>query len=164
MIDNNGKTVNIAPLKEPNTIDNITLEEANKILSYPKTLGKIDRKDVKLYKGKYGLYAKVGDKNINLSGLEEDEITIEKITEKLTETKSKNLWEGKEGKTNYVILEGPFGKYINIKDGAKKTAKPINIKLPTDTEIKDLTLEKVKEIVEKGKINKFKGKAKFKKQ
>ncbi len=164
MIDNNGKTINIAPLKEPNTIDNITLEEANKILSYPKTLGKIDRKDVKLYKGKYGLYAKVGDKNINLSGLEEDEITIEKITEKLTETKSKNLWEGKEGKTNYVILEGPFGKYINIKDGAKKTAKPINIKLPIDTEIKDLTLEKVKEIVEKGKIDKFKGKAKFKKQ
>jgi DNA topoisomerase-1 len=164
MIDNNGKTVNIAPLKEPNKIETVTLEEANKILSYPKTLGKIDRKDVKLYKGKYGLYAKVGDKNINLSGLEEDEITIEKITEKLTETKSKNLWEGKDGKVNYVILEGPFGKYINIKDSAKKTSKPMNIKLPTDTEIKDLTLEKVKEIVEKGKINKFKGKGKFKKQ
>jgi len=164
IIDNNGKTVNIAPLKAPNTIETVTLEEANKILSYPKTLGKIDRKDVKLYKGKYGLYAKVGDKNINLSGLEEDEITIEKITEKLTETKSKNLWEGKDGKVNYVILEGPFGKYINIKDGAKKTAKPMNIKFPADTEIKDLTLEKVKEIVEQGKINKFKSKGKFKKQ
>ena len=164
MIDNNGKTINIAPLKAPNTIETVTLEDAIKILSYPKTLGKIDRKEVKLFKGKFGFYAKMGDKNINLSGLEEDEITIEKITEKLTETKSKNLWEGKDGKVNYVILEGPFGKYINIKDGAKKTAKPMNIKLPADTEIKDLTLEKVKEIVEQGKINKFKSKGKFKKQ
>jgi DNA topoisomerase-1 len=156
MIENNGKTVNIAPLKVPNTIENITLENALQILSYPKSLGLIDKKEVKLYKGKYGFYAKVDDKNINLTGYGEEDITLKVIQEKLTEKKSKNLWEGKDGKINYVILEGPYGKYINIKDGSKKINKPLNIKLPTETEIKDLTLEKVKEIVEEGQINKFK--------
>ncbi len=162
--DGKVKTLNIAPLKAPNTIDNITLEEALKILSYPKSLGKYENKEVKLYKGKFGLYAKYGDISINLSNVEDEgEITLELVTERITQKKSKNLWEGKEGKTNYVVLEGPYGKYISIKDGAKKLAKPMNVKLPEDTDIKDLTLDKIKEIVEKGKVNKFKAKRFFKK-
>ncbi len=158
------KTLNIAPLKAPLTADNITLDEALKILSYPKSLGKYENKEVKLFKGKFGLYAKYGDTSINLSNVEnEEDITLELVTERITQKKSKNLWEGKEGKTNYVVLEGPYGKYISIKDGAKKLAKPMNVKLPEDTDIKDLTLDKVKEIVEKGKVNKFKSKRFFKK-
>ena len=47
-------------------------------------------------------------------------------------------------------------KYINIKDTTKKTNKPLNVKLSEDVKIEDLTLEKVKELVESGKINKFK--------
>ena len=163
MIENNGKILNIAPLKEPNTIDTITLEKALEILSYPKSLGKLDKKEVKLFRGKFGLYAKYGDKNINLSGVEEEDVTIELISEKLSQTKSKNLWEGKDGKTIYLILEGPYGKYINIKDSSKKLAKPLNVKLNDEVDIKELTLEKVKELVESGKINKFK-KREFKKK
>jgi len=153
---NDKKTVNMAPIKNPNKLETITLETALELLSYPKVLGKIGKIEVKLNRGKYGLYVKYGDKNINLSGIDEEKITIELINEKISQIKSKNLWEGKEGKINYVILNGPYGKYINIKDTTKKTNKPLNVKLNDDVNIEDLTLEKVKELVETGKINKFK--------
>ena len=154
-----GKPINTAPLKSPNTIESITLEEALQILSYPKSLGKYGNKEIKLYKGKFGFYSKYGDYNVNLSSItDEEDITLEKIIELINEKKSKNLWEGKDGKIYYTILDGQYGKYIKIEDKNKKSSKPLNIKLPTDVEIKDLTLEKIQKIVEEGKINKFKHK------
>ena len=160
-IEKNGKEHNIAPIKAPLTIKNITLEEALKILSYPKLLGKIGRTQVKLYKGAYGFYAKYGDKKVNLSKIDkEEDITIEKITEIEKEKKSYYLWEHKEGKIHYTVMDGQYGKYISMKDTSKKTNKPLNTKLPTDVDIKDLTLVKVKEIIEEGKKNRFKKKIK----
>jgi DNA topoisomerase-1 len=154
-----GKPINTAPLKSPNTIESITLEEALQILSYPKSLGKYGNKEIKLYKGKFGFYSKYGDHNVNLSSItDEDDITLEKIIELINEKKSKNLWEGKDGKVYYTILDGQYGKYIKIEDKSKKSSKPLNIKLPADVEIKDLTLEKIQKIIEEGKINKFKHK------
>ena len=90
---------------------------------------------------------------------DEEDITLEKIIELINEKKSKNLWEGKDGKIYYTILDGQYGKYIKIEDKSKKSSKPLNIKLPTDVEIKDLTLEKIHKIIEEGKINKFKHKS-----
>jgi DNA topoisomerase-1 len=156
--EKNDKVINVAPIKHPNKLETITLEKALELLSYPKILGKIGKSEVKLNRGKYGLYVKFGDKNINLSGIDEETITIDLINEKLSEIKNKNLWEGKDGKVNYVILNGPYGKYINIKDLSKKTNKPFNVKLAEDVKIEELTLEKVKELVKDGKINKFKKK------
>ena len=157
LIEKDGKAINIAPLKSPNTIESITLEDALKILSYPKSLGKYGNKEIKLYKGKFGFYAKYGDHNVNLSSIpDEEDITLDKIIEMIDEKKSKNLWEGKEGKTYYTILDGQYGKYIKIEDKSKKTAKPMNIKFPLDIDIKDLTVDKIKLIVEEGKKNKFK--------
>jgi DNA topoisomerase-1 len=164
IIEKDGKAINIAPLKSPLTIDNITLQDALKILSYPKFIGKYNNKEIKLYKGKYGFYAKYGDFNINLSSIEnEEDITLEKIIKLMDDKKSKNLWEGKEGKTYYTVLDGQYGKYIKIEDKSKKTAKPMNVKLPIDIEIKDLTMEKIKLLVEEGKKNKFKSQ-KYKKK
>ena len=155
-----GKPINTAPLKSPNTIESVTLEEALQILSYPKSLGKYGNKEIKLYKGKFGFYSKYGDYNVNLSSItDEEDITLEKIIELINEKKSKNLWEGKDGKIYYTILDGQYGKYIKIEDKSKKSSKPLNIKLPTDVEIKDLTLEKIQKIIEEGKINKFKHKS-----
>ena len=156
MIEKDGKPINIAPLKSPLTTETVTLQDALKILSYPKSIGKYNNKEIKLYKGKYGFYAKYGDFNINLSSItDEEDITIEKIIEMINEKKSKNLWEGKEGKTYYTVLDGQYGKYIKIEDKSKKTSKPMNVKLPADVEIKDLTMDKIKTLVEEGKKNKF---------
>jgi DNA topoisomerase-1 len=157
MQNQNGKEINIAPLKEPLTIDTVSLQDALQILSYPKVLGKIDNKITKLFKGKFGFYAKYGDKTVNLSKItDEKDITIDKIKELIQEKKSNYLWEGKDGKVEYILLDGQYGKYFKITDTSKKSNKPLNIKLPQNTEIKDLTLDKVKNIVEEGKKNKFK--------
>lgn len=156
-IEKDGKEYNMAPIKAPLTIKNITLEEALKILSYPKKIGKIDNKIVKLYKGAYGFYAKYGDKKISLSKFDnEEDINIEKIIELEKEKKSYYLWEHKEGKIHYTVMDGQYGKYISMKDTTKKSNKPLNTKLPNDIDIKDLTLDKVKEIIEEGKKNRFK--------
>ena len=158
-VEKNGKEYNIAPIKSPLTIKNITLEDALKILSYPKLIGKIGRTNVKLYKGAYGFYAKYGDTKVNLSKFDnEEDITIEKIMELEKEKKSYYLWEHKEGKIHYMVMDGQYGKYISMKDTTKKTNKPLNTKLPKDVEIKDLTIVKVKEIIEEGKKNRFKKK------
>mgnify|MGYP003338415397 CR=1 FL=1 len=61
--DSKGKSLNMAPIKVPLTMDTITVKDALDILSYPKSLGKYDKKEVKLYKGKYGFYVKIGDDN-----------------------------------------------------------------------------------------------------
>ena len=159
MENQNGKEINIAPLKEPLTIESVSLQDALQILSYPKVLGKIDNKITKLYKGKFGFYAKYGDKTVNLSKItDETEITVDKIKELIEEKKTNYLWEGKDGKVEYILLDGQYGKYFKITDKSKKTNKPLNIKLPQDTEIKDLTMDKVKNIVEEGKKNKFRRK------
>ena len=156
MIEKGKKTLNIAPIKAPLTVDTITLENAIEILSYPKLLGKYEKKDIYLYRGKYGFYSKCGDKNINLSKFEnEEDITVDVISELIKEVKKKYLWEGSEGKIEYKVLEGPYGKFINIKDMSKKLAKPLNIKFPEGIEIKDLTLDKIKNLVEEGKKTKF---------
>jgi len=156
MIEKNGKTINIAPLKSPLTIETVTLEDALKILSYPKFIGKYNNKEINLYKGKFGFYAKYSNMNINLSSIQnEEDITIEKIIEIINEKKSKNLWEGKDGKIYYTVLDGQYGKYIKIEDKGKKTSKPLNVKLPENIEIKDLTIENIKNIVDEGKKSKF---------
>jgi len=163
MCDEKKKCV-YAPIKPPLTVENITLDDALKLFEYPKNLGKHEGKDVMLYKGKYGLYIKYGDISINLNGKEfnEDEDGIEKIIEYINQAKEKYLWEGKDGKTSYTIMDGKYGRFITVKDTASKMIKkkPLFIKLPEDVKIEELTLDKVKEIVAKGKETKYKSKVK----
>jgi DNA topoisomerase-1 len=162
-----GKSLNMAPIKIPLTLDTITLKEALEVLAYPKILGKIDKKEIKLYKGKFGYYVKYGDDNISLAKLnieDESEITIDKIKELIEEKKKKYLWEGKEGKIIYLVLEGPYGRFINVTDKSKKTNKSLNVKLPEDVKIEELTMDKIKTLVEEGKKNKFKKRTGAKKE
>jgi DNA topoisomerase-1 len=161
-----GKTKeNIAPIKSPLSLETITLKQALELLSYPKILGKYEKKDIKLHRGKFGLYVKFGEENISLNSLKlasEGDLKFEQVVDLIKERMKKYLWSGKEGKIEYLIMEGPFGKFINVIDKAKKLGKPLNIKLPEDIKIDQLTLERVKQLVEEGKINKFKKKLKTK--
>ena len=157
-----GKTKeNIAPIKSPLSLETITLKQALELLSYPKILGKYEKKDVKLHRGKFGLYVKYGEENISLNKLElkdEGELKFDVVVELIKDKLKKYLWSGKEGKVEYLIMEGPYGKYINIADKSKKTNKPLNIRLAEGVKIEELTLDKVKELVEEGKQHKFKRK------
>ncbi len=156
---------NMAPIKFPLKLETITLKQALELLSYPKLLGKYERKDVRLHRGKFGLYVKYGEENISLNSLKlasEGDLKFEQVVNLIKERMKKYLWSGKDGKIEYLIMEGPYGKFINVTDKAKKLGKPLNIKLPEETKIEGLTLERVKQLVEEGKLNKFKKKLKTK--
>jgi len=156
-----GKTVNIAPIKVPLTLETITKDDAMKLFAFPKLLGRYNRYEVKLNRGKYGLYCKYGDENISLNSLvnkDENNITLDDVIRLIEERNSKYLWNGKEGKIHYLVMDGKYGRYINVTDKSKKTAKPLNIKLDESIDPKTLTLETVKKIVEDGKINRYKKK------
>lgn len=58
-----------------NNDDNIDIEKAKLIISnvYPKIIGKIDKKNVELCKGQYGLYLKYNGRNYSLSNIKENE-------------------------------------------------------------------------------------------
>ena len=61
---NKGKEKKYVSIKDEAILKTITLEEAVKLLQFPKILGKINKKEVKLCKGKYGPYLNYNKKNI----------------------------------------------------------------------------------------------------
>ena len=166
MNDPNSKSKSIyAPIKKPLTLESITLEDALKILEYPKNLGKYKRSNIILNKGQYGYYLKVGDTNYQVKDEHnpndltlDDAIEIIQKGESVQEEKLKNnLWNGKDEFNIYAVKEGQYGKYIQIdsilKTKTKTKKKPTFIKFPKNIDIIDLSLEKIKEII--GKHNKL---------
>lgn len=150
MLDENGKIINTAPIKEPLHIDTITINEAVKLFEYPKLLGKHGRKNITLYKGQYGFYIKYGTEKISM-GNTENNFTLDDAIKKIEEKNSKILWEGKDKNVKFVVLEGQYGKFINASTSTKKGK---NYKLPQEIEPKDLTIDKVYEIIEKSRDRK----------
>ena len=165
-----------APIKEPLTRDTITLAEAVKLLEYPKNIGKHEGMEITLNKGKHGLYLKWGDVKASLENLPEtikikdnEKITLEEAISVIKEKRKNVLWEKIDGKVIYSILLGPYGKYIDVNDTGKKIKKK-NLRVPVkdleDKDIKNLTLEKVQELIKIGlenKANRFKKKDKTEK-
>lgn len=143
MISEEGKP-EIAPIKKPLTLDNVTLEDALKLFEYPKFLGKIGNAKVYLKRGKFGFYIQVGDAKYSV---EDGELTLEGAIAVVEAKKKKNLAEFKGDTRKYAVLEGPYGKYIKVSDLKKKGAKEFNVKLPEDEKVEELTLEKVEELV-----------------
>jgi DNA topoisomerase-1 len=152
-----------APIKPPLTIDTITLNDAIKLFEYPKKVGMYEDKPIELFKGKHGYYLKWMTTKLSIETIDKIK-DKEKITEKeaieLLKEKRKNIfWEGKDGTKQYTILEGPYGKYISIKDSLKPMKKSQNVKLVEDVKDFDsLTIDKVKELVNLGYESKFKKK------
>jgi len=155
--DNKEKIINTAPIKLPLTTNLITLEEALELLSYPKLLGKYDKKEVWLKRGKYGLYASYGNENISFKNVDykkESELTIEKVIEiieqKIKENNEKFEWQYTNGKVSYVVFKSKFGKKYLIKEISKKEEQLIIRFVPLSNDINPqiLTVEKVKEIVD----------------
>jgi DNA topoisomerase I len=118
--------------------ESITLEDAIKAISFPKLLGKINKKHVELAKGQYGLYLKYDKKNYSI-GSEDENITLEKARE-IIEGKN-NVFIVKD-KTVYV-KKGQFGPYLQITGGSKTQ----NIPIPKDIDIDKINLKNILEII-----------------
>ncbi len=134
------------------TVDNITLDEALKLFSLPRNLGKdAQGNDILSNIGRFGPYVKVGSSYVSIKGHDpysiELDTALELIREDAEKKAARNIKEF-EG-TDIKILNGRFGPYIT--DGKK------NAKIPKDTEPAAITLEQATELLEKAPAAKGRG-------
>lgn len=134
-----------APIKEPLTMETITLEQALKLFEYPKELGKHGRSKVVLNKGKYGLYLTVGKNKYSVNEEYDDNITLEEAIEIINSKKKTSLGEFSDNSKTYTVLDGPYGKYIRVVN--TKTKKQFNVSVPQNEDISKLTTKRINEII-----------------
>ena len=150
-----------ASIKRPNTLKNITLDKAIKLLEYPKHLGDYEEKPVMLCKGKFGPYIKYNNSNYTIDNNKEDDfdcdlITLELAIKYIDKKNDSYLWTGFDKTTKYIISESKHGKYIRIINNKKKSKI---VGLPYHVDIDKITIDIIREIIKndekKKKYNKF---------
>jgi DNA topoisomerase-1 len=134
-----------ASLREGQTIQDITFEEAMKLFDLPRTLGEFEGKPVLASIGRFGPYIKVLSTFVSIhkdSGLKPEDITLEEAMklyeDKLEADRKKLISEFKEDAT-LKVLNGRYGPFIKF---GKK-----NIKIPKDKDAEKLTYEDCVEII-----------------
>jgi len=155
MTPESGKTI-YAKIEDPLTLDEITLEEAIELFEYPKILGELDDNGILLKKGRYGVYIEHNGKKYNIPKNDdtgECDLTFENVVNIITEKNKTLLWQRKDGKFEYVVLDGKYGRCVSKKDTSKKTEKPTYARLPATADLDILTLENVKELFTQKKDN-----------
>jgi len=139
-----------AKLKNTQSIETISFDEAMELFKLPRTLGQFEDSDVQVNIGRFGPYI-AHDKKFYSLGKDYDPytITLEEATPIIVEKRA-----AKEERTIKVfekekiqLLRGPYGPYI--KQGLR------NYKIPKDQQEKaaELELEEVKKMIEEGKAN-----------
>ena len=98
-------------------IDNINLEKAIQLLSYPKELGLYKKKSVQLHQGPYGIYIKYDNQNYSIKDIEEPDLTMDNVIDIIKQESNKPTPEVKSFKNGkLVIMIGKYGPYIKYKD------------------------------------------------
>ncbi len=139
-----------AKLKNTQSIETISYEEAMELFKLPRTIGQFEDQDVVINIGRFGPYIAHDKKFYSLSkdfdpytiALDEAApIIVEKRTAK--EERTIKVFE----KEKIQLLKGPYGPYI--KQGLR------NYKIPKEQQEKaaDLELEEVKKLIEEAKAN-----------
>ena len=141
-------------------IDNVTKEQATKIISFPLNIGEINGVKVTASVGRFGPYLKKDDdfrsipkdKDILTLTLEDAKEIYAQEKKGRGKRKTKILKElGEEPKTSkpVQILDGPYGPYIS---NGTRTFAPV----PKDTNIEDITLAQALELIKEKKGKKKK--------
>lgn len=141
-----------AKIKEPYSFETITLDEAIKLLEYPKLLGKYQNKDIFLQKGSYGLYLIYDGENYSLPKELDENINLNDAIEIIKKRKANQIKEftikDKIGGTfKATIFIGQYGPYIQVKKKNRKNNYPI----PKNIDPNNIDEEKILEIISKPK-------------
>ena len=155
----------VAPIKDPLTIDSITLEQALEILIYPKYLGLFGKKKVELKKGNKSFFISCGDITVSVNEeTDPDSICLQDAVEllnakneKVQEKVKSYLFYKLDDNIEYIINNGKYGennKYIMINDVKKKKRKTLFYPFPESEQINGLSFDHLKEIIEQCKNNK----------
>lgn len=134
-----------ASLLSTQSITDITLEEALELYKLPRTVGVFEEEDVVAAIGRFGPYLRHKGKFVSIKKDDGDEpmtIEIDRSIElilahrKAEAEKTINRFEG----TPLVqVLNGRYGPFIQIGEGARKNKK--NVKIPKGTDPKSLSRE-----------------------
>ena len=137
-----GENRKFASLAPGQLIESLTLEDALKLFSLPRTVGSYNGIDIVCTKGKFGPYLKYGDRNISLPrGTDPVSVSLEKcieIIEQAAVKPEKNVL-AEFPDSDIQILEGRYGPYIKHAGS--------NYKIPKGTDPSTLTEEQCKDIV-----------------
>jgi DNA topoisomerase-1 len=141
-----GEKRRFASLEKGQLIETVTLEEALKLLAFPKTVGSLDGTDIIVTKGKYGPYIKYGDLNVTLPrktdpmtiSLEECIAAVRAQQEAAPENNILKEFQEED----IAVINGRYGPYI--KHGGK------NFRIPKGTDAASLTIEQCREFIAGG--------------
>jgi DNA topoisomerase-1 len=134
-----------ASLKQGQSIETITMEEALKLFDLPRELGDYEGKKVTVGIGKFGPYVKHDSNFVSLKKGVDDPytVTLERAIELIDERRdkvSKSLLKTFTEDPEIRILQGRWGPYIAYKKQ--------NIKLRKDTVVDKVTLAECKQLIE----------------
>jgi DNA topoisomerase I len=150
-----GKSTNAKPrtasLFKSMSVDTVTLEDALKLLSLPRTVGEIDGEPVTAQNGRFGPYLKKGNETRSLETEEQIfTVTIEEAKDLFAQPKQRGrraaaaaplreLGEDPATGAKIVIKEGRFGPYVT--DGET------NASLRKGDEVESITMERALELL-----------------
>ena len=163
-----------APLRQPLTLENVTLENILPMLDWPKTLGKWERKNVVLTNGKNGYWIKAGTESVTLGpkniitlingkSVDIHDFSLEDAILLFNEKRKNIIWSGKDDLYKYSAENGEFGNFFRVIDN--KTKKKFNVSIPETHNLLEMTVELARKIIDGYKTYKPKfGKRKFNKK
>jgi DNA topoisomerase-1 len=144
-----------AGLRKGQTLENITLEEALKLLEFPKIIGKFEDADIKIGIGRFGPY--IQHKSLFYSIKQPDNpntIEVDRAIEIIQEGREKNA-----KKTIKEFEENPDIKVLNGRYGPYISYQKSSIKIPKTTDPATLTLQDCLDLIEKNSKSPKKGRA-----
>ena len=133
-----------ASLAKGQLIETLTLEEALKLLEFPRNVGRYEDADIVILKGRYGPYIKYGEKNISLpKGADPLRISLEQCTKLVQDALSgvsANQVLREFTEAGISVLNGRYGPYIKY-DGR-------NFRIPRGKDAAALTLDECRQIID----------------
>ena len=140
-----GEDRQYASLGPGQLIESITLEDALKLFSLPRTVGQYNGIDIIATKGRFGPYLKYGDRNISLPrGTDPLRVDLEKCIELIdaagNRPEKQVISEFRD--SGIQIIAGNYGPYLKYAGN--------NYRIPKGTDAASLTEEDCKRLIEEG--------------
>ena len=141
-----GENRQYASLSPGQLIESLTLEDALRLFSLPRTVGQYNGTDIIATKGRFGPYLKYGDKNVSLpKGTDPLRVSLDQCMEIIENAASKPEKQIISDFTasGIQVIAGNYGPYIKFDGG--------NYRIPKGTDAETLTEDDCKKIIEEGK-------------